>query len=52
MGDVIDSTLMNINGLPIPIPIVIPIPIHQRGLSLTLVDYRLITGSGRKDNRY
>ena len=33
MGDVIDSTLMHINDLPIPIPI------HQQGLSLTLAYY-------------
>ena len=41
MGDVMDSTLMHINGLPIPIPIPIPIPvpIHQRGLISNIVDY-------------
>ena len=37
MGDVIDSTLMHINDLPIPIPI--PLPIHQRGLSRNIVYY-------------
>ena len=35
MGDVIDSTLMHINDLPIPIPL----PIHQRGLSRNIVYY-------------
>ena len=33
MGDVIDSTLLHINNLPIPIPI------HQRGLNLMKHDY-------------
>ena len=37
MGDVIDSTLMHINDLPIPIPK--PLPIHQRGLSRNIVYY-------------
>ena len=35
MGDVIDSTLMHINDLPIPVPL----PIHQRGLILLKHDY-------------
>ena len=35
MGDVIDSTHMHINDLPIPIPL----PIHQRGLVLLKHDY-------------
>ena len=35
MGDVIDSTLIHINDLPIPIPI----PIHQRALISSVVDY-------------
>ena len=34
-GDVMDSTLMHINALPIPIPI----PIHQRGLIFLKHDY-------------
>ena len=45
MGDVIDSTLMHVNDLPILIPI--PIPIHKQGLnlmttySMTKLDYLL-----------
>ena len=35
MGDVMDSTIMLINNLPIPIPI----PIRQRGLIVNIVDY-------------
>ena len=43
MGDVIDSTLMHINDLPIPIPL----PIHQRGLISNIVYYLLPTYRGR-----
>ena len=37
MGDVMDSTLMHINDLPIPIPI--PIPIHQKRSKMLKYDY-------------
>ena len=38
MVDVMDSTLMHVNDLPIPIPI--PIPIHQRGLLTFAINRR------------
>ena len=43
MVDVMDSTLMHVNDLPIliPIPIPIPIPIHQRGLLTFAINHRV-----------
>ena len=32
IGDVMDSTVMHVNDLPLPILIPIPVPIHQQGL--------------------